>query len=486
MNNLKKYKPNGLLKRLTLIIGMIIIIISFVFLLNIEAYAQDNDGNSGATGDDSTGATNDGSSGNGTSDNGPPAKEEELKFIFKAALDVEGIVINSDPYLELATFFEFGYYKFKAGLELDIRINKGGKLSLANWDDLADWIAKISYITWGDKGEKPVYVNFGIIDAYSFGHGTLVSAFSNTKNEPSYERRGLIFDLDVAFLGVESLISDVTTGPIAGLRLFFRPFSFITKAPKIVKDIEIGVTYITDTDPDVLLAKDATGIITETTINAVFGGMSALGFDAGLAVVSNPNALDMVVYIDFNMLLGLGSGLHFGVYGSIVPAKVDLFYKFEMIISFGNYIHSYFNDRYYTQRGAKYLELQNALNSGAHFGINFLFGKVFVNKKDQFIRFAIGGSEMFGDNIGGELELNLIMYGIIPGLNIDISYLVWNIFKLINIVDFDGDQAISITLGYQIKKAIFELSYVRSFIFNSVTLVFDPVDTISVKTEFFF
>ncbi len=466
-------------------ITTIIISILIILFFSSNIYAQD-ESNDNENNDNDINDIDDNNDNNGNDE-----KEEEIDktFYFKPAMGFGGIVIGDENYMGMSGIFVFEIYKFSAGIELDFHITKGGKFRTGNWDSVPDWIAKITHISWGKKGERPVYAKFGVFDSYYFGHGTIVSSFSNTKNEPIYNRRGVMFDLDVKFLGVESLISDVSTAPIAGLRLYLRPFSFITKASQIVKDIEIGATYVTDTAPDRILSRDATGEFGEVIVadeQSAGSAVSVFGFDVGSPILNNKDILSLLAYIDFNIISGLGTGLHFGLYGSIVPEKVGLFYKIEGLLSFGKYVGSFFDSKYYNIRGRKYGMLSDDYNDKTNFGIGFILGKVFLNTEHKYLRVALGGSELIGDNIGGEIGFDFKMYGIIPQLNFDFSYVLWNIWKWTDFVKNEYNRSIKFGLGYQIEGVVVNLSYERSLIYDVTLAQFQPTNTIVVSTEIFF
>lgn len=455
-------------------IPAIIIIFIMVLCFNANIYAQNESNESNE---------------NNIDENSEEKEEVDNTFYFKPAIGFGGMVIGDENYMAMASIFAFEINKFKAEIALDFHINKGGKFRTGNWDSLPDWMAKITHIVWGKKGERPVFAKFGVFDSYYFGHSTIVSSFSNTKNEPIYNRRGIMFDLDVKFLGIESLISDVSTAPIAGLRLYLRPLSFITNASQLLKDIEIGFTYVTDTAPDRILSRDATGEFGEVIVaDALSAGsaLSVIGIDVGAPLLNNKKILSMLAYIDFNIISGLGKGLHFGLYGSIAPEKVGLFYKLEGLISFGKYVGSFFDSKYYNIRGRKYGMLNDDYNDKTNFGIGFILGKVFLNTEHRYLRIAFGGSELIGDNIGGEIGFNFIMYGVIPRLNLYFSYVLWNIWKWTDFAKDEYNRTIKFGLGYQIKGVVVNLSYERSLIYDIALAQFQPTNTFVVSTEIFF
>ncbi len=411
---------------------------------------------------------------------------DDFTFEFTPAFSIGAVVLEGSEYIEFYGLFDFLIWEVNLGVQLDLQFTTDAKLRTQNWDSLEDILTKIAYVNYKEKGDKPFYLRYGSILSYTMGHGTIMSAFKNTNHEPVFFRRGLIMDLDLGVAGAETIISNVITAPIAGMRIFGRPLSFLDDSiSDVIRGLEFGATYISDTGPDEIIAK--VGEENERiTIDAVLGAMSIIGFDVGTILLNDPRTLTMQFYMDFNIIPDLGSGFHFGGYGSIAEEDVDIQYKLEGVVVFNKYVGSYFNSRYYIQRGTKYTQINDAFNEGNRFGVNLILAKVFAQSDERYIRFAFGGSEIIGDNFGGEVEFNFIMYGLIPRINMSFSYLAYNVWKWGHLIKFDNDKAYSFKLGYQVEGALVTAEFAKYSVYDQSLMQFIWSNTFTIKVEVIF
>lgn len=459
------FRKNSLIKKMTFIL-------SFVFFLSLSlgfvgsVYAQDENEN-----------TNE-------------EQESDFPFEFHPSLGIGSTTINGESYIQISGIFEFLIWKIGLGLEIDLQISENGNIRGENWDSIGDWLAKFVYISYGWKGDKPLFAQYGAIFSYTIGHSTIVSSFRNTNNEPLHKRRGLILDLDFNFIGVETFLSDLTHAPITGCRLFIRPIHLINLfgtdiSIPILQNLEIGATYAIDTGPDYILIEDGEQA-SYINIDGVNGALSIYGFDIGLPLINNPDILSSLFYVDYNVIPDLGSGIHTGFYGAIIPASLNIIYKVELLIVFDGYDGSFFNSRYYNDRANKYIELRDTRAAGTLVGIHLILGKIFLDTDEQYVRFALSGKEIFGDDIGAELEASLIMFGLVPKLNINISYLISDLKQWVDFTEFDYHTTITAMIGYQVSGAQLSFIYTRSFIYDYANSQYIPVDTLSIETKIIF
>jgi hypothetical protein len=442
---------------------LIILILFFIVSSAITVYAQDENEN---------------------------GDEGDFRFEFNPAIGLGSVTINNESYIDISGIIEMLIWKIGFGIDIDLQIKSNGNIRSENWDSLSDWLSKIVYISYGWKGDKPLYAQYGSIMSYSIGHGTIVSSFRNTNNDPALKRRGLILDLDFNFLGVESFLSDISSAPITGMRMFIRPFELVNLFGlnldiPILQEMQIGATYVTDTSPDDIVIEDGSQT-SYININGVNHALSIYGFDIGIPLINEPNIISSIFYTDYNIIPDLGTGLHAGLYGSIIPESLNIIYKVEFLVVTDGYDSSFFNSRYYNDRGFKYLELSDTRNEGTLTGISLLLGKVFVDTEEQYIRFALGGKEIFGDDLGGELEASLIMLGLIPRFNFNFSYKITNLHHWEDFIKFDYHSTMMVVFGYQVTGAEISFIYSRSFIYDSTNLEYIPVDSLTIETKIIF
>lgn len=448
---------------------LIIFFILILILISNTAFAQTNNNN----------------------EEGNQTDTELNQFRFRPTLNVGSFVVNSEPYMTIEGLFEFGYEKFAAGVRIDIQINAMGKLgvigpdgkiTIQNWDTLSDIITKIAYISYGRKGDE-FYLKYGPIESLTFGNGTILKDFTTTHLSPIYRRNGFIFDAELGYLGLQTLISDFITGPIMGIRFFMRPFIAIETALPFLRNMVMGVTYVYDSDPDHVLAKDGRQA-KEYILQDAGHAVSELGFDVAFELVNNPKALSMMLSADYNFMFGLGMGLHIRFYGSIVPDTVDLEYNIESIISFNSYVQSFFDSSYYGIRSTKYKRLRDNNSTDTLFGMKIVLAKEFFKDEDnRYVRVSLSAADVFGDNFGGDWELGYIMYGFVPNLNFDIYFHVWDAWKFSHLFANIFNKEIKISLGYTISKVYISLSYIRSYIYDETILDFTPLDIFQIETK---
>lgn len=418
------------------------------------------------------------------------SQEDDFPFEFNPAVGLGSASINGESYMQISGIVELLIWKIGFGIELDLQVSSTGNIRTENWDSVSDWVSKIIYLSYATKGDVPLYAKFGELTSYSLGHGTILGSFRNTNHDPLYKRRGLAFDLNFNFIGAESMISDVTTLPILGFRTFVRPFQFldfigVKLAIPIIDTLEIGYTFVDDFDPDSLLIEqeDTEGnkIVEQTDLNLLNTDLSAWGIDVGLRLMNNETLLTSMFYFDYNTITNLGSGVQSGVYGSVLPSSLNLTYKAEVLITTDGYEPNFFNSKYYNLRALKY---EDAKTKKGAAGFNFVLGKVFIENEEQYVRFAMGSSFLFGDERAPSLEASFIMLGVIPKLNINITYLVEDITDLNAFIDYRT--TLLATMAYKVTGAEVSVTYFKSFIWQDGTNSFIPVDSLTIGTKITF
>ncbi|MCK5398942.1 hypothetical protein KAJ26_02875, partial [bacterium] len=155
--------------------------------------------------------------------------------------------IGGIMYYSLALNPEARFGKMGIGLDLYLRWNDEGLFPYTT-DDL---LSMIKYVSWGDKGVKPVYARFGILEDSLLGHGFILSHYQNATPftiEKGLKRLGAQLDIDFKYVGFESITNDVSSFKVRGGRAFVRPLApFIKKGP--LSGLAIGLSYLEDIDP---------------------------------------------------------------------------------------------------------------------------------------------------------------------------------------------------------------------------------------------
>ncbi len=259
----------------------------------------------------------------------------------------------------------------KVGIGLDVTLHynfTGGPDSNQFHIREADWIPSepvtfskvlglylplIRYVRYGEKGD-PIYAKFGAIDDATLGNGFIMSNYSNTQYLPEKKIFGLSFDLDgrlfnFPYVGFESVIGNLSLFDVVGVRLFARPLLFLNIP--IIKNIEFGTTYATDTD--------VYAFENEQTGGSEKGSVYAYGMDFRLPILSNP-VVSLATFGDIASIESKSVGGMLGFGGRLISIFT---YGAQLRMLGENFIPSYFDQTYDLYRTVKYqlVETTNAI-----------------------------------------------------------------------------------------------------------------------------
>lgn len=252
---------------------------------------------------------------------------------------------------------EIALGKVGIGLDINLRIGQDGNLRQEDWDDgVSSYLRLIRYIRYGNKREE-TYARFGQLDAARLGHGTIMYLY---RNNASYDARrvGLEFDLDFGQFGFESMVSDLSTFNIVGLRPFYRPL--VQSGIPIVSGLELGATVVMDfnenssltaTPQSLYPATDNGQQLFDPALARRRGNLGVFGFDAGLPLVRLP-IVDVDVYADFIKFFDYGSGGVVGISGALknLGDLVTLSARLEHRVFGDNFQFAYFDGLYEQDR----------------------------------------------------------------------------------------------------------------------------------------
>ncbi|MCC7431151.1 hypothetical protein IT568_09935, partial [bacterium] len=218
---------------------------------------------------------------------------------------VDGEIVNS-----IGIRPEFAIGKLGIRLDLSVYVDKDGKIKDQYWDEPGDYLEKIYYIRWGQKGD-PFYVKGGQLDNVTLGYGLLVNNYTNSVEYPNRIRVGTQLGLDYGNWGIDAFQNNFreldNKGSLLGIRGFYRPVSLL----------EVGATFATDNDQNANVAfresvKDAKELNPgNTTLDGFLKAeptISGFVLDAGMPILQM-EGLNLTVYTQFAKLLGYGYGL---------------------------------------------------------------------------------------------------------------------------------------------------------------------------------
>lgn len=252
---------------------------------------------------------------------------------------------------------ELVFGKVGVGFDLNLRIGENGQLRKEDWNDgAASFLRLIRYVRYGTKHDS-LYARIGQLDAARLGHGSIMYLY---RNNASYDTRkvGLEFDLDFADFGFESMVSDLTTFDIVGVRSFVRPLRN-TKWP-IIGNLEVGATYAGDFRDNTNLIATAQSLypkvvdgqqIFNPALGRAKGSLNIWGLDLGVPIIRT-SLLDVDAYTDFVKIVGYGSGGLFGVSGTLknLSQFLTLSARLEHRIVGDQFQFSYFDPLYEQDR----------------------------------------------------------------------------------------------------------------------------------------
>jgi len=239
------------------------------------------------------------------------------------------------------------------------------------------------------------------------------------RNSASYDLRKVGVELDADFqkVGFESMYSDVGGGGVLGLRGYVRPLQYTDAASiPIIGGLETGVTFASDFNSN---ANKTWGDLAGTTRMADgSGGLSILGFDIGLPLLSH-EIIRSTLYADYAKILSYGSGaavgLNLGLRGMGLLA-IDAKYERRFV---GNQFVPSFFDAFYERERYQLLDSNHFISK-----VQFLksapaydgyFGEVLISILNTFN--IIGGYQSpVGVRNAGTLHMELQTSRAVPGI----------------------------------------------------------------------
>jgi hypothetical protein len=230
---------------------------------------------------------------------------------------------------------EVSFGDLGVGLDLNLRFSTSGKLRTGDFVKLEDYLRIIRYVRWARKGD-PFYTRVGQLDYSLLGHGSIVYNYRNTA---SYDlrRTGIELDLNFGKFGFESMYSDIAGKGLLGLRAYAKPLKFtsLEKIP-VINNFEIGLTYARDLNKNAdITSADSSG-----------RGISIIGFDLGIPIISYSN-IKSTVYFDYAKIINYGHGTSIGINLLLSGlGLVDIRGKYELRFNGEKYLPAYFNALY--------------------------------------------------------------------------------------------------------------------------------------------
>jgi len=401
-----------------------------------------------------------------------PAPGPKTDFGF--GIEFGNVTINGVNYNQIRLQPDLNFGKFGVGLDLNIEFDAQGKIREEEWNSWQAILSKITYLRYGRKHEKPVYVKIGGIKDFTLGHGLIVYQYNNMLNYPSVKKMGLAFDMDLGVVGWESMIGNVLALNVLGIRAYARPL-YNSSIP-IIKTLEIGGTIAGDRDPQSSISTNSPYMTVHSTNPkpvTVWGG------DIGMTIL-NILPISMLSYVDVIGISGKGTGEVLGVTGKIIKL---IPYRLEVQILQKNFITRYFDSFYDANRAGLYQSLDAVTNGYA--GMLFSSGLSLLDNKLSFL-FTIKDS--FGDTTLPELQFDFILdKSLLKKVGFKFSWYKKNIFYFSDIFKFEDANSLMLTeFQYMVSDNLaLILQYRRTFELDSNGNVV-PFTSTSISTKMTF
>lgn len=262
-------------------------------------------------------------------------------------------IIDGEPFITFRLQPAISFDKWTIGLDVNLDYDiKNGKIRKENYDEVNDFLSMVRFIQYGEKiASEPFYARLGQLNTTIVGNGSIVYFYNNS---PTFDNRrlGINTQINFEYGGIDLLYGNFTNPGLVGGRVHLYPFSIIKNVDiPIIKDMQVGVTHISDLDPNAFIK---TGIYDSTTksIQAIqsVSSVGVSGFDLTFPLITS-ELFSLKTYYDFATISGFGSGNAVGISTSVKVfdlLRADA--RVERRINGKGYVTSYFNALYEIER----------------------------------------------------------------------------------------------------------------------------------------
>lgn len=141
---------------------------------------------------------------------------------------IGAVTMDGQTYTQLAFRPELKLGKLGIVFDIALYMDQNGKIRREDWDEVSDFIEKIYYVKWAERGD-PFYAKVGAIDYYTLGFGLLMNRYSNTVEYPTVRRTGVELGFRKGKWYLEGMVNNVkeltNSGGMVALRTSYQlPF----------------------------------------------------------------------------------------------------------------------------------------------------------------------------------------------------------------------------------------------------------------------
>lgn len=396
------------------------------------------------------------------------------------------VVINGVTYFQVKGQPQFSIGKLGVGLDLNFEFDGQWNLRTTEWNSWQAILSKIMYLSWGNKGDKPVYFKIGRIQDAVLGNGFIMYNYNNNLNFPNIKKFGIAFDIDLDYAGIETFVDNVFDFDIIGGRLFFRPL--YSSKVFLLDMLEIGGTLVADLDPlNPVPPSDSPYSFSDSgSDKKVF----IVGADLGLPILKLDPVINMKWFFDFAYIIDKGTGEATGFFGKILSF---IPYRFEVRFLQPKFIPSFFDALYEAERyiivGTNYITKYDTLDyiTNSYFGWFFLTG-VYFEKTASLI---INIEDSFDDTTYPTLRVSMaIDRELTKMVGFSFTYERKNIREFKDVYTTESTDSVILTkLSYKVSDMVnLIVEYRRTFDWfdEGGQKVLKPLESTSISTEISF
>ncbi|MFN3427032.1 MAG: hypothetical protein ACK41G_05615 [Candidatus Thermochlorobacter sp.] len=404
--------------------------------------------------------------------------------VFGGSLGIS--IFDKQTFYVVGLLPELELERWGVGLDINLRISQQGQLRQEDWrDGISSYLRLLRYVRYGFKRDS-LYFRLGQLNAARLGHGSIMFLY---RNNASYDARrlGIEFDADFGHFGLESVVSDVSTFYVVGVRPFWRPLHAFGSG------LELGATVVSDFNENANLRLN-TGVDTAGTngqkVAVQQGSLVALGVDASVPIVRLP-MVDADLHFDVAGIVGYGAGIAAGISGSlknlfgiaVVSAKLEqrlLADQFQFA-----YFDALYEQERYRQSDAAVTARSDVLRRSARGGLG-IYGELGGSILGKFSLFG-SYQQLYRSTHGALLQLSARFEELIPALVFRADYFKRN-FSLENLFTLDEQTFAQVEFSY-LPYPYLSLSVVYQWTFlpvrgeNNTILRYEPLQRLEPRVS---
>jgi hypothetical protein len=299
---------------------------------------------------------------------------------FQLKLDIGTYFLSNDTHIKIGFHPEYHYKNLFLYMNIESYVNLGGN-NLDVWDDMFDFLEKISINYYHNNKMNDLSVKYGQLNNISFGTGYLVKNLSNSLDYPRKMNAGFMIDyiFDIDFMDLKVFVPNIRDFDNSGGVIGARTSLFISHSVPLT----VGIGLVTDLNQFSLISNDLNKStkkrkVIGAEIDFTYKYLSNLDLDIDffgeISTLWYPEDTYYVLFdgndVSNDLRWRKGS---WGINAPGISLKFDNRYLFKFSLNFNSptFIPNYFNSTYLYTR-ARYYKEQLTIPPLAQKQINFL------------------------------------------------------------------------------------------------------------------